>query len=515
MNGDGKAGVGARALARVYGVALAFALLLRVVDVWRPIDYSSHHAWRESDLGMIARNFWREDMNILHPRIDWRGDGPGLVESEFPLHAWTLAAAYRTIGYREEFGRLISLALSLASLVVFYRLARRTGDPLQALGALTVFALNPLLIRFATSVQPDPGMLLAAMLAVLFLLRWRTQRDLPNALLAGGAAGLAILLKAPALYLAPLFAAVCIETLGGRQALRTPAVWAMALLAGLPPLLWYAHAHQYWLLYGNSLGLSNESHWIGLDLLHTPRTLVRMLYYVARNEAHYVFGGIGVLLAALGLRRLRPPTYYLLYWLGAAGAFYLAAIRTTADTWAIYYHALSVPPACLLIGLGLPRWWTEPPAAGEVARTRGAPWRVLHVALAVAAIAACLPMALGRVDWRRTGLGESLELRPKYEAAQRFRSLIPETALVVTCGDNPGVDETGRPVAHDDSALLFWLDRRGFTLPRENHSVETLLALQRRGARFYVIHTDAPAAETIRARFPELARHGPYRLGAL
>ena len=47
---------------------------LRAVNVLRPVDTTS---WRESDIASIARNYVREGMNPLYPRIDWRGDGPG------------------------------------------------------------------------------------------------------------------------------------------------------------------------------------------------------------------------------------------------------------------------------------------------------------------------------------------------------------------------------------------------------------------------------------------------------
>jgi len=59
---------------------------IRALDVWRPIDGSINPPWREADIASIARNYYREDMNLFSPRIDWRGDGPGYVEMEFPIY---------------------------------------------------------------------------------------------------------------------------------------------------------------------------------------------------------------------------------------------------------------------------------------------------------------------------------------------------------------------------------------------------------------------------------------------
>ena len=58
-------------------ILLIGAIFLRL-DIFRKI-YQSDVGWRECDVGAIARNFYIEDMNILYPRIDWRGDGPGYV----------------------------------------------------------------------------------------------------------------------------------------------------------------------------------------------------------------------------------------------------------------------------------------------------------------------------------------------------------------------------------------------------------------------------------------------------
>src|SRR5512140_3266676 len=104
---------------RVGALLLLIFLLgagLRTIDLWRPVDGHIRESWRETDVSTVARNFDREGMNLLYPRIDWRGDGPGYLEMEFPLYPWTIAVCYRLFGYHEVTGRLISFGLSLATL---------------------------------------------------------------------------------------------------------------------------------------------------------------------------------------------------------------------------------------------------------------------------------------------------------------------------------------------------------------------------------------------------------------
>src|SRR5437016_13840593 len=81
----------------------AAAALVRFADVFRPINKGS---WRESDEGSISRNFVREGMDPLYPRIDWRGDGPGYAEMELPVYPFLTAATYKIFGEYDQIGRL-------------------------------------------------------------------------------------------------------------------------------------------------------------------------------------------------------------------------------------------------------------------------------------------------------------------------------------------------------------------------------------------------------------------------
>jgi len=50
-----------------------------------------------------------------------------------------------------------------------------------------------------------------------------------------------------------------------------------AVLALAPPAAWYLWAGRFWILYGNSRGLSNESPFLGLDMLHRPEWVLGLL----------------------------------------------------------------------------------------------------------------------------------------------------------------------------------------------------------------------------------------------
>src|SRR5579875_2895282 len=123
--------------AAMRGVAQALVLLAGLVAwtayVHRQLDYRIRSPWRQADYTGIARGFAREGLDILYPRIDWRGAGPGYVEGEFPL-------LLRAFGDRPWLLRLPPLACTITSLFVFYGLARRLLPPAGVLLATAAFA---------------------------------------------------------------------------------------------------------------------------------------------------------------------------------------------------------------------------------------------------------------------------------------------------------------------------------------------------------------------------------------
>jgi len=485
---------GERARTLLYAVLLAGAGL-RLAWIARPLDARLGGApWREADYAQIARNFQRDGGGFLHPRIDWRGDTPGFVEMEWPLLPWIAGRLPDRLGSRAVILRTFSATLSIGSLLLFAGLARRRLEPPAALFAVAIAALNPLLVYLSSAMQPEPLMLFLALLAVVLLLRW-DESPRPALLVGAGAAlGGAILAKAPAACLGLLFAFVVLRRLGAAT-LRSPGVWAAALLALGPPAAWYAWAHRFYLLYGNSLGLSNESAFIGLDMLWPPAFLAGLFMW----ETLGVLTPAGwILLAAAALSAERRRLAPILAWLAATWIFDVAAARTAADNWAFYYHSLSCEPAALLMGAGLVAL-----AGGRFAVAgRRLPARLAgRVAFTMAVLtlagqAAALAVVVQRRDHDR-------DLHAMHACALRFAPLIPAGGSIVARG-GPLTDENGRPVAHNESMLFAWLDRTGFSYADEELSIATLEQIARRGGHYWIAdrgRVRGDFRETVRRRF--------------
>jgi len=501
-----------RWIRRAWVALLLLAAVLRVLDVWRPVDGSVRDSWREPDVAGIARNFYLEDMNLFYPRIDWRGDGPGYVEAEFPLQAWLGACLYHVFGYHEEILRVMSWLLSLAATVLFFRMAGRELPPFAALVAGGIWTISPIGIRMASAIQPEPLMFCCYLAAVVHFRAWCQFGLWRNWTIALLLTILAILAKIPAAHVGLLFAVLCFRSMGW-SCLKRRDVWIFAVLALGVPLLWYWHARTLWLEYGNSLGISNEAYnriasgsflstirETSLGLLHLETELVWM-------ATGWVVGAAGMLTA---LRQHRSR--WIAAWFGTLLVYYLVTGRTTSEEWAWHYHIVSLPVACLLMGLGAEPLWQQVrqwPARWRTRRIRLAPaLRSLAVCGSLAALLVTTALSsIRHVAWDL----HPTTFQPLYQAARLMSPHIPEGGLIVASGAAQN-DRYGIARAYNAPYFFFWTRSRGFTLSNESQSISQLEEYRRRGARFFIAEprclSAAPGFEArLRSRYRVLAEH--------
>ncbi|MFQ5666135.1 MAG: ArnT family glycosyltransferase [Candidatus Binatia bacterium] len=467
----------------MHAVVLLLVVLVgiggRALYVDRPLDDRSLALWHEADYTQIARNFYRDGLNILYPQIDWRGDTPGYAEMEFPLIPWLAALLYRLVGYREVLIRVLCSLFSILSLLVFVRLCRRALPPTGAVFAAAAFALNPLLIYLGSAMQPESAMLLLSLVAITLIWRW-DETPTPALLLAAAAAtGAAILLKSTAAFLGLVLAYVVLRKRGVR-AFTGPRVHAAAALALLPPLAWYLWAARFWHIYGNSLGVSNESHFLSWAMLVPPRFLLGLLKW----ETLGVLTPAGWLLAFAAIRSRDSSVERALVWYGALWLFYFVTAGTSADRWSFYYHGASVPPVCLLMGAGVVafgRGRAIPAAGGWFARRQQQLGSLLAAATMVALLGGTVVLIRRR--------DSNSYLRLMRSCALQFVQYVPRTAAIVANGGTM-FDEYGRPVAHNEPMLFAWMDRKGFSYGAQELSTGTLDGIARRGGRYWIVRRD-------------------------
>jgi len=452
--------------------------LIRLGDAFRPVNQAS---WREADLGAVSRNYARESMNFFYPRIDWRGNGEGFVEMEFPLYPYLTALSYELFGIHDLFGRLWSFLFSVLTLFVFYKLAGLYLEKTNLVLAFAFFTFNPLFIELSTAIQPESLMFLFYTAGVWFFLRWLetdSGRDFwPAAVLTA----LMILAKATAAHIGAFFAVLLFQKYG-LKTFKQARVWLFAVLSLLPALLWYLHAKGLWRTYGNSLGVSNEYHWAGPDLFTNPYFIKGILF----NELTLVFalfGGVAALFAVwkgFGEKGVRQA----LCWLASVFLMYIVIARTSADDWAGYYHIFSLPPAALLFGFGIKKLWEY--AAGFADRfSRFSDARKLLKVSLILTVAFSIPL---------TFLLEARGIRANYLEKRLPDTDFSETknlgtrlrdGLILASGGRC-FDDDGYRTAYNESFMFYWLDRKGFNICVEDQSLEKVKEFAKRGAVYFV-----------------------------
>ena len=475
-------------------ILLCGACGVRGLDVFRPIDGTVWESWRETDVAAISRNFYREGMNICYPRIDWRGNGPGYVESEFPLHPWLIAAAYRSFGYHEEYLRVLSFLAGCFSCLIFFRFARDLLGPVEGIAASLIFACSPLAIRLSSAVQPEPMMFCLSLLAVDQFWRWTVTSRSKHYWSSLFSTTLAILVKLTSAHIGILFAFLCVRRWKLRAFLRWD-LWGFVLLALGIPLFWYWHAHSIWLEFGNSLGISNEA----FRRISSGSFWINLMETFAGNwelEQSFIWMTSGTLLGVAGLLSIvRKQTATLpLFWLIALICYYIVTGRTSGEGWASYYHIASLPVASLLIAQGFCFLWKARLSKRMTLRSKP----VLAQLLKVTAVVCFVWVLFCDFQlWHQER--SSLRSQRKYETAVAFRKHVPTGALIVTSTESR-FDQHGIPRAIDAPYYFYWLDSKGFTLPVDEMSVSTLRSYHRAGADWFVLErshlADVPELET-------------------
>src|SRR5436305_14486203 len=94
------------------------AIAVRLIAIDHP--FTDTWSWRQSDVAAIARNYFQGGFHFARPQIDWAGDQPGYVGTEFPILPFVAALCYKIFGVHECVGRVQVLLLFALTLPFFF-----------------------------------------------------------------------------------------------------------------------------------------------------------------------------------------------------------------------------------------------------------------------------------------------------------------------------------------------------------------------------------------------------------
>ena len=468
---------------------VAVALALRCYGLAAPLlDY---HSWRQADTAAIARNYTTNGYRLLFPQVDWGGQTPGYVESEFPLYAYSLALLYGAFGIHEWLGRLLTALAGAAAVAALYglMLASHTAPAPRrraARYAALALALMPFPIYFGRTVMPDTLMLAGAILAIWTFQRWLARPSagrLAAALLCGTLAPLA---KTPNLLIVAVPLAYLIWAM--RPPRRCwPALACYGVCFLVPSLLWLRHAHTLPLDPRLSFGIGEKL--FDLRLLRDPQfylLLARLSLWDVLTPVGVPFFALGLLPPSVadhqpeersGIDALRAPEWLPHAWLLGVGLFLFAGAAGVAGQ--DYYILPIAGPAAMVIGSGIDRAQrlverhlrsvrSEPrPAPSDVSREAGS--TTPGFSTARPACAGRWSSITHRLDDRVSRLIPALGLAalaalsfvriaPLYQTADFYRTLGRRVDLALPEGARVGV------IAPAVSEILYYGARKGWRL---------------------------------------------------
>ena len=266
-----------RATARDAAPRIGFAICVlavaaRLILISQP--YVDHWSWRQSDVAAIARNFLQNGFRFGYPQIDWAGNAPGYVGTEFPILPFIAALCYKFAGIHEWVGRIQAVILFAVSLPCFFLLVREIFGSTAAVWATFFYSFAPVNIFAGRSFMPDVPSLSFAIVGLYLLLRYVEHNESSSFFVAAIALSLSFLIKITSIVIVVPLAYIVVGRLyrtpgvsqngaaetrmistgsslervnGSERVKRRTVVGAAAIftaIALLPSVIWYWHAHQ-------------------------------------------------------------------------------------------------------------------------------------------------------------------------------------------------------------------------------------------------------------------------------
>ncbi len=459
--------------ARTTKIAIALSVLAiaaRFILIDQP--FIDRWSWRESDVAAIARNFLQNGFHFARPQIDWAGDQPGYVGTEFPILPFMAALCYKIFGVHEWVGRSQAVVFFALSLPFFFLMVRQVFGPLAAVWALFFYSFAPLAIMTSRCFMPDVPSLSLALIALYFFMRWIEHRQWTAFFLSAVALSLSILIKAtsgviaaPLLYL--LVAALCerrnLRAQKDSDSHRPPLqmLALFAIIAVLPSAAWYWHAYQI-------ARASYPFHFFGEGGI----TIENLAWYweIAWRTVSSSLTPLLSILALIGLFIAPRPKFARVFhwWLIAMVLFILTAGYGNRHPW---YQLSFVPISCALAGT----------ACAVVASKVGSATTKLVWSIFLAATFLCLAIFYTVPFYEPVAASF-------HNAGLELKKITPRDALIVAADD-------GNPT------LFYYAERKGWHFPEQHgmweggprdseQAIVDLEQLRTRGASYFVFPRD-------------------------
>jgi 4-amino-4-deoxy-L-arabinose transferase-like glycosyltransferase len=318
---------------------------VRLIAIDQPFDGT--WSWRQSDVAAIARNYFQGGFHFASPQIDWAGDQPGYVGTEFPILPFVAALCYKVTGVHEWVGRIQGVIFFAISLPFFFLFVRKLFGEVAAAWALLFYCLAPIGIMASRCFMPDIPSLVLALIGLYFFERWIDYGAWRSFTAAAIAISLSILIKLPSAIIGVPLACMSFQRFA-KPPLRLGAVfrrfklWLFATITLVPATIWYWHAYQislkfypYHFFGAGGVRIVNAAAYLKIAREIFTSTLTPILFLLA------LIGAVAV--------RLNARARALHWWLGAMILFFVIVGYGNRHQW---YQLPLVPITAAFAGAG-------------------------------------------------------------------------------------------------------------------------------------------------------------------
>lgn len=433
----------------IAAMGLFVLLHLRVFS----LDLIGFHVWRQTQTQTVIDNFYEEDVNILHPRVNARGDGSGIYRTDFPLMQWIIAAVYRAAGNDIMVTRVMMCLFTLLSMLALYAfLRKRFRNELIATCTAIMYVFTPMMYYYGMVPLVD---VFALMLTMMGMYWWycfvENSTGFRYFILANLVFVLASMIKTPfILFLGGLWWYVLIGYLDKSISLKHFLRYiSVALVIAIPGFIWIGSVIISMQEINNPVVggvISAEGLTVGKYLSYIQFYVVSLLPGVLTGYSTCILFVIGLLFVIRRLRNFTPfgKSLLVVCILLCLYVFYEAPAMHTAHD---YYFMPFLPLIFMLVAFGFQQWLHSPKTY------------LRYMAITIVIVSPLIGYTRMDARWNEKKPGFNVDL---YTYHEEIKSILPDDALTIS--------------GNDESKYIwpYYLDTKGWTF-KENKLTDSLL----------------------------------------
>jgi hypothetical protein len=242
------------------------------------------------------------------------------------------------------------------------------------------------------------------------------------------------------------------------------------VIALTPGVLFYLHARNIYLTYGNTFGLlsGGDSKFGNLEMWLSPH----LYYHLPYLDLSWILGYGAIFLFFVGviIAVKKRELWFIIFGIATIGLYYLIVARYSHQEWGIQYHVYMLPFTALAIGLG---------AAWIFEKYKGSAriwilWLSTGIFLGTTLI----------VFYRMLSVGNG----SLYECSSHVKELVPSNERIIVSTYGVAFDNDGTPNNYQEPFIFFYSRRYGWSLPVDWQTPEKLIEYRNLGATYFVIY---------------------------